>query len=79
MQRTAQSGATEVAGIDGRALKNKVVERFENGEDVESIREMFLKDTREGNPEGMLVWSGTGVGLINQIEPAAVSIKTPFG
>lgn len=62
-------------GVDGRALKNKIVELYERGEDVEKIRELFQKATSEGDPDGMLVWSGTGVGLIDRIEPAAVSYK----
>ncbi|KAL5531641.1 hypothetical protein ACEPAG_4518 [Sanghuangporus baumii] len=58
-------------GVDGRALRNKFVELYERGEDVEKIRELDQKATMEGDPDGMLVWSGTGVGLINKIEPAA--------
>ncbi|KAL5513163.1 hypothetical protein ACEPAH_3561 [Sanghuangporus vaninii] len=57
-------------GVDGRALKNKIVELYKRGEDAEKIRELYRKATKEGDPDGMLIWSGTGVGLVNKIEPA---------
>lgn len=61
------------AGVDGRALRNETIERLESGEDEAAVREFFRKKTSEDDPHGMLVWSGTGVGLVNEIKPAAVS------
>ena len=61
------------AGINGRALKNKTVERFESGENVEDLKQFFQKATLEGDSNGMVVWAGTGVGLVSEIKPAAVS------
>ncbi|KAI5121511.1 hypothetical protein M0805_006548 [Coniferiporia weirii] len=58
------------AGIDGRALRNTTVERVERGGDLEEARRYFQDAAREGDPAGMLVWSGTGIGLVNEIKPA---------
>ena len=59
-------------GIDGRALRNETIKRLEEGSTIEEVRPEFEKATREGDASGMLVWSGTGVGLMHQIKPAAV-------
>ncbi|KAH8116419.1 2-nitropropane dioxygenase [Phellopilus nigrolimitatus] len=58
------------AGIDGRALRNQIVSGIENGETLEEAKQLFEKATREGDANGMIVWSGTGVGLVNEIKPA---------
>ena len=63
-------------GIDGRVLKNETTRRLENGETLENVRADFERATREGDPDGVLVWAGTGVGLVNDIKPAAVSCLT---
>lgn len=60
-------------GIDGRALKNTIISRIFKGESIEDTRPAFEKATREGDANGMLVWSGTGIGLVREIKPAAVS------
>ena len=65
------------AGADGRGLRNETIERLEQGEDEAAVREFFQKKTKEDDPKGMIVWSGTGVGLVNEIKPAAVSCPFP--
>ena len=63
------------AGVDGRALSNESIRRANNGESVADLQSFFDKSTRDGDAAGMLVWSGTGVGLMREIKPAAVSCK----
>ena len=60
-------------GIDGRVLKNETTTRLEHGETLEDVRADYEKAIREGDPDGVLVWAGTGIGLVNEIKPAAVS------
>ena len=59
-------------GIDGRVLENNTTRRMEKGETLDAVRADFEKATREGDPDGVLVWAGTGAGLVKEIKPAAV-------
>ena len=65
------------SGIDGRGLRNQLVKDVENGVDLAEIRQFYSQAVKEDNPDGMVVWSGTGIGLVNEIKTAAVS--DPFG
>ncbi|EJD07540.1 2-nitropropane dioxygenase [Fomitiporia mediterranea MF3/22] len=62
-------------GINGRALYNKTVEHFDSGWDKEEVRRQFDKGVQDGDPEYFLAWSGTGIGLVNEIKPAADVVK----
>ncbi|KAF8661282.1 hypothetical protein AX16_001382 [Volvariella volvacea WC 439] len=57
-------------GIDGRALRNLTVDDFERNRDTTEIRQEFQEAVRNDDPTRMLVWGGTGVGLMNKILPA---------
>lgn len=59
-----------IAAID---FKLVTVDDFERGEDPLLLRQRFEEGVREGDPKRMLVWAGTGVGLMNSIMPAKVS------
>ena len=52
--------------------------RLEGGEMLDAVRADLEKATREGDPDGVLVWAGTGVGLVNEIKPAAVRCLVSF-
>ena len=60
------------AGVDGRALYNNTVKDLDEGADIDVVREKFKKGVSEGDPDRMLVWAGTGVGLISDIKDARV-------
>ncbi|THU99169.1 NPD-domain-containing protein [Dendrothele bispora CBS 962.96] len=59
------------AGIDGRALKNDTVQDFDCGTPINVLQDKFKEGTKSGNPSRMLVWSGTGVALMKEVNPAA--------
>ena len=60
-------------GIDGRGLRNQTVRNVEKGMDIEDVRGRYQAAVRDGDAEGMVVWAGTGIGLVNKIMPAGVS------
>ncbi|KAF8633251.1 hypothetical protein AX15_001443 [Amanita polypyramis BW_CC] len=57
-------------GIDGRGLRNRTVGDFENGEPLGIISQKLSEGTRKGDPERMVIWAGTGIGLIEDVKPA---------
>lgn len=65
------------AGVDGRALYNNTVKDLDEGADIGVVREKFKNSVREGDPDRMLVWAGTGVGLISGIKDARVRTGLP--
>jgi len=58
------------AGVDGRGFYNDTVKDVDSGVDIETVKEKFQTGIRDGDPDRMLVWSGTGVGLISEIKGA---------
>ncbi|KAL0953411.1 hypothetical protein HGRIS_004648 [Hohenbuehelia grisea] len=58
------------SGVDGRGLRNETVEDYDNGRDHSELRQNFDEAMRQGDQSRMLVWAGTGVGLMNEILPA---------
>jgi len=48
------------------------VDEFEGGESLDVIRRKFEEGIREDDPGRMLVWAGTGVGLMKEIKSAKV-------
>lgn len=63
------------AGVDGRALYNNTVKDLDEGADISVVREKFKKSVSEGDPDRMLVWAGTGVGLISEIKDARAVVQ----
>ncbi|KAF8623917.1 hypothetical protein AX17_007245 [Amanita inopinata Kibby_2008] len=57
------------ADIDGRGLRNHTVDDFEKGDDLEVIRQKFCEGVQKNDPERMLVWAGTSVGLMHEEKP----------
>ncbi|KAF8199173.1 2-nitropropane dioxygenase [Pholiota molesta] len=62
-------------GIDGRGLRNATVDDYDRGEDITIIREKFEQGLREDDSNRILVWGGSGVGLMSQIKPAMEIVK----
>lgn len=65
-------------GLDGRGLRNKIVEEIEAGVPHEAVREKLTAGIQEGNADYMVVWSGQGVTLMREIKPAKVSDFVPL-
>ncbi|KAF8801269.1 2-nitropropane dioxygenase [Phlegmacium glaucopus] len=57
-------------GVDGRALRNMTVDDYENGEDINLLKQKYTESIRRGDTDRTLVWAGAGVGLMHQIKPA---------
>ncbi|KAJ8591798.1 2-nitropropane dioxygenase, partial [Rhizopogon salebrosus TDB-379] len=57
-------------GVDGRAIYNRTVKDIDDGVDVEIVRENFNRAIRNGDPEQILTWAGTGVELVTEIQTA---------
>lgn len=62
-------------GVDGRGLYNATVKDVDNGVDMVEVQAKFSKGVAEGDPNRMLVWAGTGVGLMSEIKPAKVRFE----
>ncbi|KAJ7746954.1 2-nitropropane dioxygenase [Mycena maculata] len=58
------------AGIDGRGLRNSTVEDFEKGIDIEILKSKFREGLKNQDTDRIIVWAGTGVGQMNQIQTA---------
>lgn len=57
-------------GVDGRAIYNKTVEDVDDGVDIEIVRENFNRAIQDRDPDRMLIWAGTGVDLVTEIQTA---------
>jgi len=57
-------------GIDGRGLRNSTVVDFENGDDIADLREKYMEGVKADDTDRIVTWAGTGVGLMNKIQPA---------
>ncbi|KAJ7126606.1 hypothetical protein C8R43DRAFT_1240501 [Mycena crocata] len=58
------------AGIDGRGLRNSTVNDFENNVDIEILKSKFKEGIKNQDTDRIIVWSGTGIGQMNQIQTA---------
>jgi len=58
------------AGVDGRGLRNSVVEDFENGVKIEALKSKFQDGIKNRDIDRMIVWAGTGVGQMKQTQSA---------
>ncbi|KAG1746736.1 2-nitropropane dioxygenase [Suillus paluster] len=57
-------------GVDGRAIYNRTVKDMDDGVDIEIVRENFNKAVQNRDPDQILVWAGTGVELVTDIQTA---------
>jgi len=57
-------------GVDGRAIYNRTVKDIDDGVDAEIVRENFNRAIRNGDPDQILAWAGTGVELVTEIQTA---------
>ncbi|KAI0741452.1 2-nitropropane dioxygenase [Daedaleopsis nitida] len=57
------------AGIDGRGIRNRICDDIDAGVPHETVRELLTKGTQEGDAAYMVVWSGQGVSLMEEIKP----------
>jgi nitronate monooxygenase len=60
-------------GVDGRGIINDTVHDYENGvgEGAESRQKRYKEAESKGDKTRLLTWAGTGVGLCQDIKPAA--------
>ncbi|KAJ3510508.1 hypothetical protein NLJ89_g4631 [Agrocybe chaxingu] len=57
-------------GIDGRGLRNGTVVDYERGMDVAVIQEKLAQAIKAGDSTRMVVWAGSGIGLMTKTMPA---------
>jgi len=57
-------------GVDGRALRNATVDDYEKGEDIELLKQKYAEGVQRGDTDRILIWAGSGVGLMHQVKPA---------
>ncbi|KAH6916196.1 2-nitropropane dioxygenase [Coprinopsis sp. MPI-PUGE-AT-0042] len=57
-------------GIDGRGLYNDTVADYDRGEDVEILGSRYQEAQAKDDANRIVVWAGTGVGLIDRIQSA---------
>ena len=49
-----------------------LVNDFEQGVDINTLRNNFTQSKQRGDPDGLVIWAGTGIGLLNVSQPAKV-------
>lgn len=64
-------------GIDGRGICNQLVKDFDSGVDMELLRKKVATSLQEGNIEYQVIWSGTGVGEMSDVQSAKVRRLKP--
>ncbi|GLB43445.1 putative nitronate monooxygenase [Lyophyllum shimeji] len=58
------------SGVDGRGLRNSTVIDFEKGVEIGELRRKYAEGVTADDPDRIVVWAGTGVGLMNRVQPA---------
>ena len=61
------------AGIDGRGLRSATVDNYDQGLSSDEVKTRFVEAKKRGDPAGYVTWSGSSIGLINEIKSADVS------
>jgi nitronate monooxygenase len=61
------------SGVDGRALINDTVTDDDHGVSIDEVRKKFIDGVAKGDIHRMLVWAGTGVGLMTEVKDAKAS------
>jgi nitronate monooxygenase len=64
-------------GIDGRAIANGILDDVKDGVGLQERLKRYDDDKTSGAKDRLLIWAGTGVGLVNNIEPTSVSCLAP--
>ncbi|KAJ7604050.1 2-nitropropane dioxygenase [Mycena polygramma] len=57
-------------GIDGRGLRNRTVEDYENRVNTDDLKSKFQEAVKNQDINRLIVWAGTGVGQMDQIQSA---------
>ncbi|OSD03030.1 2-nitropropane dioxygenase [Trametes coccinea BRFM310] len=57
-------------GIDGRGIRNEIVKDVESGVDEKTTQEKYRAAVQAQDTNYMVIWSGQGISLINDIKPA---------
>lgn len=70
---TARSSFGWPAHVDGRGIRNKIVDDIEAGVDEATVQAKCQEATEKGDSSYMVVWAGQGVSLMNEIKPVKVS------
>ena len=65
-------------GIDGRGVRNSIVDLHKEGNDIGELRAKYTEGTNRGDPDYMITWAGTGVGDMTQIKGAKVSCNMSY-
>ncbi|KAI1796576.1 2-nitropropane dioxygenase [Ganoderma leucocontextum] len=55
--------------IDGRGLRNRIVDDIDAGVDHATVQARCKEGTAANDPSYMVVWAGQGVSLMNEIKP----------
>ena len=59
-------------GIDGRGVRNSIVDLYKEGNDIGELRAKYTEGHNRGDPDYMITWAGTGVGDMSEIKGAKV-------
>lgn len=62
------------AGLDGRGLRNRIVDDVEAGVEHGAVQARFKENAQRPDPDAgyTVVWSGQGVSLMHEVKPAKV-------
>jgi len=58
------------SGVDGRALFNDTVKDDDDGVSIDEVKKNYAEGVAKGDAHRMLVWAGTGVGLMTEVKGA---------
>ncbi|TFY72299.1 hypothetical protein EVG20_g702 [Dentipellis fragilis] len=58
------------AGVNGRALRISAIEKAHAGANIDEVKQTFAERAKQGDPDSMIVWGGTGVEFIDDMKPA---------
>ncbi|KII85788.1 hypothetical protein PLICRDRAFT_115422 [Plicaturopsis crispa FD-325 SS-3] len=62
-------------GIDGRGIRNKMVDEAESGASDEELMRNASQRAKDGDLDGVVIWAGAGVGLVDAIKPAQEIVR----
>lgn len=74
--RGLRNGNSQLASFELCCFSNSIaidtVKDFENGVDIDTLREKTSLATKAGDANRMVIWAGASVGLVNKVLPARV-------